>query len=185
MPSRLAPNRAKQYEVRTAALVVDGTPLEDVESFGFDQSKDHEIQYTIDQNAVIVKATPDLSGQFTVLDTSPVVPIIDRMFLRDRPFNITGRFANTQGGSAQNQDLGPGGGQFQFPSDISTKDFIQFSNCMLTDFSQGDHEIDGIPTWTGEWIAVNRQDEEAPDDRQNSDFLATGQLSAQQAINRG
>ena len=181
--SRLAPNRAKQFDARTAALVVGGDVMEDIESFGFDQAKDHELQFTLDQNAVWVKSTPELTGSFVLKETSPSIPIISRLFLRDVPFDITVRLANTattpEGGQFETDE------QFSFPSDVdvSSQDFVQFSNCMLTDWSKSDYEIDGIPTMTGEWQGVNRDDENAPSSRDDT-TLAAGQISAAEAANQ-
>ena len=180
MPSRLAPNRGKQFDARTAALVVNSNVMEDIESFGFDQSKGHELQYTIDQNAIWVKSTPELTGSFVLKETSPSIPIVDRLFLRDIPFDITVRLANTAG-QPEGSALGPAEGEtFSFPSegDVSAQDFVQFSNVMITDFSKSDYEVDGMPTMTAEWQGVNRQDEEAVT---GEETLAAGQLSAAQA----
>lgn len=181
--SRLAPNRGKQFEARTAGLVVWGNVMEDIESFGFDQSKDHELQYTIDQNAIWVKSTPELTGTFVLKETSPSIPIISQVFLRDIPFDITVRLANTastpEGSQFEDSE------RFQFPSDseFEAQEFVHFSNCMLTDWSKSDYEIDGMPTMTGEWQGVNRDDEEVADNTR-SDFLAAGQLSASQAADQ-
>jgi hypothetical protein len=178
--SRLAPNRAKQFEARTAALVVNGNVMEDIESFGFDQSKDHELQYTIDQNAIWVKSTPELTGSFVVKETSPSIPIISKLFLRDIPFDITVRLANTA--AAPEGEGFEQSERFTFPSDsdVSSQDFVQFSNVMITDWSKSDYQVDDMPTMTGEWQAVNRDDESAPDTR-DSTTLAAGQISAADA----
>ena len=179
--SRLAPNRAKQFDARTAAIVVGGNVMEDLESFGFDQAKDHELQYTIDQNAIWVKSTPELTGSFVVKETSPSIPIVSQMFMRDRPFDITVRLANT---ATDNEPRGfQNSERFNFPSgqNVSPQDFVQFSNCMLTDWSKSDYEIDGIPTMTGEWQGVNRDDENAAT---GDATLAAGQLSAADARER-
>lgn len=180
MPSRMAPNRGKQFDARTAALVVNNSVMEDIESFGFDQSKDHELQYTIDQNAIWVKSTPELTGSFVLKETSPSIPIVDNLFLRDRPFDITVRLAETAA-QPESEALGPADGEtFEFPSDVDVgpQDFIQFSNVMITDFSKSDYEVDGMPTMTAEWQGVNRQDENAVT---GEETLAAGQLSAAQA----
>lgn len=184
--SRLTPNRGKQFDARTAALVVDGNVLEDVESFGFDQSKDHELIYTLDQNAIWVKSTPELSGSFVVHETSPTIPIISRLFLRDIPFDITVRLANTAT-KPEGQALGPREEEtFNFPSDIdvSGQDFVQFSNVMITDWSKSDYQESDMPTMTAEWQGVNRQDEQVDASRGDESTLAAGQLSAAQASNQ-
>lgn len=134
MPSRLAPNQAKAFDARTASIVVEGRPVNEIESFGYDQSKDHELQYTLDQKAIWVKTTPELTGTFVMKATSPAIPVVEDAFLKDRTFDITAQLARTAG---QNQT-------------------INFTGCMLTDFSMSDYEVGGIPTVTGEWQGVNR-----------------------------
>jgi len=181
--SRLAPNRAKQFDARTAALVVNGNVLEDIESFGFDQSKDHELVYTLDQNAIWVKSTPELTGSFVVKETSPSIPIITKLFLRDIPFDITVRLANT---ATENEGQGfEQDEQFSFPSDadVSEMDFVQFSNVMITDWSKSDYQVDDMPTMTAEWQAVNRTPDAAPDQRDDT-TLAAGQISASTAADQ-
>ena len=139
--SRLAPNSAKQFDARTASLVVGQEPIQDIESFGYDQSKDHELEYTLDQKAIWVKSTPELTGTFVMKATSPSIPRVETLFLRDRPFNITAQLAFT----AANQE----------------QDVVQFVGCMITDFSMSEYEIDGMPTVTAEWQGVNRAEDTA------------------------
>ena len=140
MPNRLTPTAAKQFDARTASIVVQGEPISDLESFGFDQSKDHDLQYTLDQRAIWVKTTPELTGTFVMKATSEKIPVIERAFLRDRPFQITAQLARTSQGERQGQRG------------------IHFVGCMLTDFSMSDYEVGGMPTVTGEWQGVNRGD---------------------------
>lgn len=132
--SRLTPNSARQFDARTASIVVQGEPVSDLESFGYDQSKDHELQYTIDQKAIWVKTTPELTGTFVMKATSPSIPKVEEAFLRDQPFQITAQLARTAGQSQT----------------------INFVGCMMTDFSMSDYEVGGMPTVTGEWQGVNR-----------------------------
>lgn len=134
MPSSInAPTSVKEFDARTASITVGGTVINDLESFGYDQSKDHDLQYTIDQGAVWVKATPELTGTFVMKATSENIADVEGLFLDDEVFQITCDLADNAG-----------------------QDTVQFIGCMLTDFSQSDYEIDGMPTLTGEFQAVNR-----------------------------
>ena len=134
MPTSIrAPNTVKEFDARTASIIVNGEAVNDLESFGYDQSKDHDLQYTIDQGAVWVKSTPELTGTFVMKASSTSIARVEGAFLDDEVFQITARLAD-------------GAGQ----------DSVRFIGCMLTDFSMSDYEIDGMPTLTGEWQAVNR-----------------------------
>ena len=137
--NRLTPNSARQFDARTASIVVQGEPVSDLESFGYDQAKDHELQYTLDQKAIWVKTTPELTGTFVMKATSPSIPKVEEAFLRDQPFQITAQLAKT----ANDPDGTP-------------NKTVNFVGCMLTDFSMSDYEVGGMPTVTGEWQGVNR-----------------------------
>lgn len=137
MASNNTPNDVKEFDARTANLVVDGdADVEDIESLGFDQSKDHDLQYTIDQNAVWVKATPEMTGSFVLKATSPSIPAIESLFLDDEVFSINIELSEDAfGGEAES---------------------IYFEGCMITDFSHSDYQIDDMPTITADFQAVNQ-----------------------------
>lgn len=140
MASIHAPTDVKEFEARTAGLVVDGdTEIEDIESFGYDQSKGHELQYTIDQNAVWVKSTPEITGSFVMKATSPSVPAVEDLFLEDEVFDIDIQLSTDAfGGEGEESET------------------LSFIGCMITDFSHSDYEIDDMPTVTADWQGVNQ-----------------------------
>lgn len=127
------PNSAKQFDAREAKITVGGDTIDYVESFGYDQSKDHELQYTVDQKAVWVQSTPELTGTFVMKATSGSIQRVEQLFLNDELFDIQADLASEHG-----------------------QNMIRFVGCMMTDFSMSDYEIDGMPTVTGEWQGVNR-----------------------------
>lgn len=129
----------KEFEARTAGIIVDGgdATIEDIESFGYDQSKGHELQYTIDQNAVWVKSTPEITGSFVMKATSPSIPAVEELFLQDSVFNIDIQLSEDAFGAENTESL-------------------NFIGCMITDFSHSDYEIDGMPTITADWQGVNQ-----------------------------
>lgn len=151
--NRLTPTAGKQFDARTARIIVQNgnspEPVRDIESFGFDQSKDHSLEYTIDQEAIWVKSTPELTGSFVMKATSPSIPIVENAFLNDQQFSITAQLGYTAGGSNQDQVE-------NVTSDDDGQNVVQFTGCMLTSFSMSDYEIDGMPTYTAEWQGVNR-----------------------------
>lgn len=138
MASNNTPNDVKEFDARTAALIVDGSnDVEDIESFGFDQSKGHELQYTVDQNAVWVKATPEMTGTFVLKATSPSIPDVESLFLEDEVFNIDIELSDDAFGGDPSQ--------------------ITFQGCMITDLSHSDYEIDDMPTISADFQAVNQE----------------------------
>ena len=133
MASVNTPTEASQFDARTASLVVNGETIDHIESFGYDQSKAHELQYTIDQNAVWVRATPEFTGTFVMKANSEAIPAVESAFLEDEIFTINATL-----------------------SEDAAQDSIEFVGCMMTDFSHSDYMIDDMPTITGEWQGVNR-----------------------------
>lgn len=120
---------AQEYDVRDVAINVgDAGEITDIESFGYDQSKGHELQRTIDENAVWVKAQGEYTGTFVMKATSDEITDVEGMFEDDTVFNITITYAESE------------------PRSEST-----FTDCMLTDFAPGDYEVDGMPTVEGSW----------------------------------
>lgn len=149
MASAHAPNEAKEFEARTAGLVLDGgdTTVEDIESFGYDQSKNHELQYTIDQNAIWVKGTPEITGSFVLKSTSSSVPEVETLFMDDEVFNINIQLSNDAFGGDDADSEDPSAGES-----------LNFVGCMITDFNHSDYQIDELPTVTADWQGVNRGD---------------------------
>lgn len=137
--SNNTPNDYKEFDARTVDIVVaDGSPdIEDVESIGFNQSKDHDLQYTLDQNAIWVKSTPELTGSFVLKASSPSAPELEQMFMDDEVFDIQISLADdAYGGDA---------------------DDVYFMGCMITDFDHSDYQIDGMPTISVDFQAVNQE----------------------------
>lgn len=122
----------KEYDVRTAALVVDNYRIEDIESFGWSSSKGHEPQATIDNNRVWVKAIPEISGSLVMKATSPSIPAVREIYQEDEVVALTGELA-----------------------DGDIRDSLTFIGCMLTDVDNSDHEIDGMPTVEVSWEGVD------------------------------
>lgn len=140
MASIHAPTDVKEFEARTAALIIDGdTEVEDLESFGYDQSKGHELEYTIDQNAIWVKSTPEITGSFVLKATSPSIPTVEALWLQDEVFNISLQLSEDAFGQAG-----------------ANNETVTFIGCMLTDFSHSDYQIDDMPTVTADWHGVNQ-----------------------------
>lgn len=133
MPESPQPvEQIKEYDVRTAALVVGNYRIEDIESFGWTSSKGHEAQATIDNNRVWVKAVPEIDGSLVMKATSPSIPAVREVYEQDDVVSLTGELAEDD-----------------------VRDNITFIGCMLTDFDASDHEIDGMPTVEVSWEGVD------------------------------
>lgn len=136
--SEHTPNDVKEFDARTANIVVDGNSnIEDIESIGFDQSKNHELQYTVDQQAVWVKGTPELTGSFVLKASSGSIPSIEELFMRDQVFDINISLSDDAYGESA--------------------DSVYFQGCMITDFNHSDYQIDDMPTVTVDFQAVNQE----------------------------
>lgn len=118
----------KEYNARTAAIVVGGNRIEDISTFSFSQSKGHDPVKTIDQNGIWVMASSEMSGSVEMHATSPSIPVLDAMWKNNQIFDITAQPAETE-------SRGP----------------VHFVGCMITDFDTGDYEDSEMPTVTAEW----------------------------------
>lgn len=133
------PQDYKEFDARSADLVVGGSDeIEDLESVGFDQSKDHDLQRTIDQNAIWVKANPELTGSFVLKATSPSIVTVEEMWAADEVFDLNIELADTAYGE-----------------EVSSVGFV---GCMITDINHSDYQVDDMPTVSVEFEAVNQSE---------------------------
>lgn len=122
-----------EYEARTAAVIVNGRRVEHLDTIGWDQSKDHELVWTLDNRAVWVKATPEITGSVVMHARSPAVPVLEQLWAEDVVFNITAQ-------PAEQEDRGP----------------LTFVGCMATAFNNDDYATGEMPAVTMEWQGVDR-----------------------------
>lgn len=136
MSSVNAPQEAQEFDARTAALVLgdeaSSSEVNDIESFGYDLSKGHDKQSTIDQNAIWVKATPEITGSFVMKETSDDLERVHSLWLEDEVFDVTLDMAED-----------------------SSLDSMFFVGVIITDVSHSDYQIDDMPTITCDWEGVN------------------------------
>lgn len=131
-----APTDAEEFDARTAALVLGDDEatddVNDIESFGYDLSKGHEKQSTVDQNAIWVKSTPEITGSFVMKETSDDIARVKELWAEDVVFDVT-------------VDL----------ADDAAMDSMHFMGVIITDVSHSDYQIDDMPTITADWEGVN------------------------------
>lgn len=119
-----------EYDARDVSISVDGSTIANLDSFGYDQSKAHELERTLDEESIWVKGTGEFTGTVVMKAVSDNITDVETLFQDDTVFDITVNYAESE------------------PRSSST-----FSNCMLTDFAPSDYELDGMPTVEGSWEA--------------------------------
>lgn len=120
---------AEQFDAEDIDVIADGEQVADLDSVGYDQSKDHELQRTMDGNAIFVIAKGEYELTVVVKAPSDSRPTLENLFENDEIFDIAVKYAP------------------QEPRDESV-----FSEGMLTDFSPSDYELDGMPTFEGTFV---------------------------------
>lgn len=119
-----------EYDASNITITVNGNSLTDIETIGYDQSKTHEIQKTLDGNAVWVDGIGEYSGTFAIKAVSSDVKNVESLFQDDTVFNIQITYP---------------------PNEGRTESTIK--NCIITDFAPGDYELEGMPTYEADWEA--------------------------------
>ena len=124
----------KEYDAQEITVVVDGEQIADLDSVGYDSSKTHELQKTLDGNDIWVIGIGEYSGTVAVKATSDSVSAMQSLHDNDQTFNIT----------------------IQYP-ESEVRDESQFVDAMLLDFAPGDYELEGMPVYEGSWEAPRVQ----------------------------
>lgn len=118
----------KEYNARTAAILVGGNRIEDISSFSFSQGKDHDPVKTIDHNGIWVMASSEMSGTVEMHATSPSIPVLESMWKNNQIFDICAK-----------------------PAETESRGNVNFVGCMIQDFDTGDYEDSEMPTVTADW----------------------------------
>lgn len=120
----------KEYDASTITVTVDGEQAADLDSVGYDSSKTHEIQKTLDDTHIWVIGIGEYSGSIAVKATSESIGTLQTLHDEDQQFNISISYAENE------------------PRDSS-----QFIDAMLMDWAPGDYELEGMPVYEGSWEA--------------------------------
>jgi phage terminase large subunit-like protein len=120
----------KEYDASTIVVTVDGTEVADLDSVGYDSSKTHEIQKTLDDTHIWVIGIGEYSGTVAVKATSESISQMQTLHDEDTSFNISIQYAENE------------------PRDSS-----QFIDAKLLDWAPGDYELEGMPVYEGSWEA--------------------------------
>lgn len=120
----------KEFDASEITVVVDGEQVADLDSIGYDSSKTHELQRTIDGTDIWVIGIGEYSGTIAVKATSESRVTMEELHDEDEQFNISVSYAETE-----------------------PRDQTQFTDAMLMDFAPGDYELEGLPVYEGSWEA--------------------------------
>jgi|APHM01.1.fsa_nt_gi hypothetical protein len=118
------------YDARDVSISLDGEDIAYLDSFGYDQSKAHELERTLDEGSVWVKGTGEFTGTVVMKAVSDDITNVEALFADDTIFSIVITYAESE------------------PRSTST-----FTRCMLMDFGPSDYELDNMPTFEGSWEA--------------------------------
>lgn len=118
----------KTYDASQIVALVDGTEVADLESIGYDSSKTHEIQKTLDASHIWVLGIGEYSGTVAVKATSGNVSEMGTLHDEDTKFNIEITYPDAEG-----------------------RDTTTFTDCRSTDFAPGDYELEGLPVYEMSW----------------------------------
>ena len=122
--------QSKDYDVRTLTVALGGAALEDIAQVGWSGGKDHDFEYTPDNNLIVVHNSPEITGTFAVHNSSPTIDAFITAWQNEEFIS-----ANI----SAPDDAGYGG--------------VQFQHVKVTDVDQSDEEIDGMPDFTAEFQA--------------------------------
>ena len=117
----------KDYDPMSAAFVVGGVPLVDVEQIGITTEKGHGLNNTVDNNAITVDNVPRVSATAVVYATADNVDALESLYAENESFTAS---------FSPSDDAGDSG-----------KDLLA---CRIQSMDRSNVEIDGIPTWTVE-----------------------------------
>lgn len=120
----------KEYDASTIVVTADGSEVADLDSVGYDSSKTHEIQKTLDDTHIWVIGIGEYSGTIAVKATSESISALQTLHDEDQSFNISIQYAENE------------------PRDSS-----QFIDAKLLDWAPGDYELEGMPVYEGSWEA--------------------------------
>ncbi len=121
-----------EFNAQEISVVVDGETVVLLDSIGYDQSKDHELERSLDEDGnVWVIGTGEYTGSLAVKAVSDSIPRLEEIFQENESFTLSISYAEDE------------------PRDSS-----QFTDTKLQDFGPADdYEESDMPMYEGEWEA--------------------------------
>lgn len=120
------------FDARQINVTVGGDTIAQLDSVGYDQSKDHELQRVLDEegaNDQYVIGDGEYTGTFAMKATSGSIPAMEELFQNNEQFSVTISYADAE------------------PRDSTTLD-----DCRMTAFGPADDYANSdMPMYEGEF----------------------------------
>lgn len=123
------------FDAREINVTVGGETIAQLDSVGYDQSRDHELQRSLAEEAAEdqwIMGDGEYTGTFAMKATSESIPEMENLFQNNEQFSITVSYAESE------------------PRDSTT-----FEDCRMMDFGPADdYENSDMPMYEGEFEAA-------------------------------
>jgi hypothetical protein len=122
-----------QFDAQEIAVIIDGERVALVDSIGYDQSKDHELERSLDPDGTVrIIGTGEYSGSIAVKAVSESIPTLEDLFQNNTEFTLSVSYTESE------------------PRDKS--DFIRVA---LNEWGPADdYEESSMPMYEGSWDAT-------------------------------
>jgi hypothetical protein len=124
-----------QFDAREITVLVDGSEVAQLDTVGYDQGKEHELDRSLDEEGeddVWIEGGGEYTGSVAVKAVSSAVPQMETLFQENTQFSITVNYAPSEPRSSS-----------------------EFLSCMLTSFGPADdYDNDSMPMYEGEFEAA-------------------------------
>ncbi len=87
------------FDAREITVTVGGEAMAQIDSIGYDQSRDHELQRTLAEEGEEdqwVISSGEYTGTFSIKATSDSIPAMEELFQENEPFSVTITYAEAE-----------------------------------------------------------------------------------------
>lgn len=121
-----------EFEADQISVIVDGQQIAQLDSVGYDQSKEHELEKGIDEDGdVWIIGRGEITGSVAVKATSESIPVLEELYQNNETFTVTVSYV-------------PG----------EPRDTSEFTGCKLTEWGPSDdYGASEMPMYEGSWEA--------------------------------
>lgn len=127
-----------QYDAREITVVVDGNEIAQLDTVGYDQSKEHELDRSLQpegEDDVWIEGSGEYSGTLSVKAVSDSIPDLEELFENNTQFSIGVKYPESE-----------------------PRDSTDFIDCMMMSFGPADDwDNDSMPMYEGEFEAADIQ----------------------------
>jgi hypothetical protein len=122
------------FDARQITVTIGGETMAQIDAIGYDQSRDHELQRTLAEEAEedqFVIGSGEYSGTFSIKATSSSIPTMEGLFQDNAQFSVTITYADAE------------------PRDSTT-----LTDCRMLSFGPADDYAESdMPMYEGEFTA--------------------------------